>query len=173
MGKTDWEHYEVDLTSKPPAATKAAAPKKPVEKPLAGRGTRLGAKFIDLIVVNTPLALVFFFTGPSTEASEVTAIRVRYWIMGIIGVNILQAILLSIRGQSLGKLAAGIRIVDCVEESNPGFVRSVLWRSWLTGLIGLFPCLGNLFSLVDIGFIFSPDRRCIHDLFADTKVVQS
>jgi uncharacterized RDD family membrane protein YckC len=34
------------------------------------------------------------------------------------------------------------------------------------------PLLGGLFSLVNVCFIFRDDRRCIHDLIADTIVVK-
>ncbi len=49
--------------------------------------------------------------------------------------------------------------------------RLVFLRYGGPGLIGQIPFLGSLFSLLDALFIFSEERRCIHDHFADTKVV--
>ena len=36
---------------------------------------------------------------------------------------------------------------------------------------GFLAAAGGLFGLVDILFIFGSERRCIHDLIAQTKVV--
>jgi hypothetical protein len=38
-------------------------------------------------------------------------------------------------------------------------------------LIGVIPTVGTYFPFLDLGFIFGPERRCLHDLIADTKVV--
>ena len=34
------------------------------------------------------------------------------------------------------------------------------------------PLIGTVFSLVDVGFIFGKERRCLHDRIAGTCVVQ-
>ena len=81
------------------------------------------------------------------------------------------------RGRSLGKLAMGIRIVR-VDEAPAGFVHAVLLRAFVPAAIqfvlGMVPFLplGIAFWLADILCIFREDRRCIHDLIADTKVIK-
>lgn len=77
---------------------------------------------------------------------------------------------LTTRGQTLGKMVCKIKIVDLAGQ-NPGFVKAVLLRAVVPGIIGAVPLLGSIFSLVDPLFIFREDRRCIHDLIAGTKVV--
>lgn len=77
---------------------------------------------------------------------------------------------LTTRGQTLGKMVCKIRIVDLAGQ-NPGFVKAVLLRAVVPGIIGAVPVVGSIFSLVDPLFIFREDRRCIHDLIAGTNVV--
>ena len=81
--------------------------------------------------------------------------------------------MLSMRGQTIGKRLLGIRIVRFGDGSNPGFVRAWLLRSLVVGLIGTLPMVGNVFMIVNYAFIFRADRRCLHDLIADTKVVKA
>ena len=98
--------------------------------------------------------------------------------LGAFSLLIVQIVMLSMRGQTIGKRLLGIRIVRFGDGSNPGFVRAWLLRSVGVGLIGtlaalILPMLGNLFSIVNYCLIFRADRRCLHDLIADTKVVKA
>jgi uncharacterized RDD family membrane protein YckC len=40
------------------------------------------------------------------------------------------------------------------------------------GILGAIPGLGALLSLVNVLMIFGQEQRCLHDLFANTIVVQ-
>jgi hypothetical protein len=40
-------------------------------------------------------------------------------------------------------------------------------------LIGMIPYVGWIFSLADPLFIFGESRRCLHDMLADTIVVNT
>ncbi len=96
----------------------------------------------------------------------------------LVGVDILlvitvQTILLTMRGQSLGKLCLKIRIVRLIDEGPPGFIHAVLLRWWLISLLSVVPFVGRFFPIVNVCFIFRTDRRCIHDLIAGTKVVKA
>jgi uncharacterized RDD family membrane protein YckC len=85
---------------------------------------------------------------------------------------IVQIYLVSTRGQTIAKRILGLRIVRYTDGSNPGFVRGWLLRAFVPSLIGVLPMVGNLFTLVNYCFIFREDRRCLHDLIADTRVVK-
>ena len=61
-----------------------------------------------------------------------------------------------------------IKIVK-LDGANGGFMTNVLMRDIVNGLICLIP----LYGLVDILFIFSEERRCIHDHIAGTKVIRT
>ena len=87
-------------------------------------------------------------------------------------VMIYQVAMLTQRGQTFGKRAMKIRIVK-LDGSQPGFVHAVLLRMMVNGLPPAIPMVGRLYTLVDLLFIFSADRRCLHDRIAGTRVVQA
>ena len=69
-------------------------------------------------------------------------------------------------GQTIGKMTAGIRVVNAAEEA-PARV------SFGTAFIRTVCCLGSVLAL-GAGFLpalFSADRRTFHDRVADTRVV--
>lgn len=94
-------------------------------------------------------------------------------VIAWIALLIVQAVFLIKRGQSLGKMAVGIRIVKVSDESAPGFVKVFLLRMFIPNLLYGIPYLGVALLLVDLLFIFREDRRCVHDLIAETKVVDT
>jgi uncharacterized RDD family membrane protein YckC len=123
----------------------------------ATRGSRLLAVIVDMAVAIA--AWIFSFLTASAM----------FFIVSIIALAVVQIVLLSSRGQSIGKVVLGIKIVKFGTGNNGGFVPNVLVRVILNGIIGIIP----LYALVDILFIFRQDRRCLHDLIAGTEVVQA
>lgn len=79
-----------------------------------------------------------------------------------------QWILLSTSGQTIGKKLLMIRIVS-TSGVLPGFIQAVVLRNWVRLLFSFVPFLG----LIDLLFIFSESRRCLHDYLAGTRVVSS
>ena len=73
-------------------------------------------------------------------------------------------------GQSVGKRLLGIKIVR-TDGARAGLGRIFSLRILVPNVIYMVPILGALFALVDALFIFRDDRRCIHDLMADTQVI--
>lgn len=100
------------------------------------------------------------------------------WVWaGLAAALLLQALLLAVRAQNLGKLLVGVRVVRLDTGAPAGFGRTVLLRFALpVGLVFflnvVFP-LGLLFLFVDYFFMFRSDRRCLHDLIAGTIVVRA
>ena len=114
---------------------------------------------------------------PRLEDLDLTAITEgMVWVWaGLLGVVLVQALLLTLRGQNLGKLLVGARVVRAETGAPAGFIRGVLLRFALPVTLifllnVLFP-LGLIFLLIDYFFMFRADRRCLHDLIAGTKVV--
>ena len=93
--------------------------------------------------------------------------------LGFLALLIVQIYLLSTRGQSVGKKIMKVKIVKYLDDSSPGFVHACLLRLIVPGFINGIPIVGSIFPLVDACFIFSEERRCIHDLIAGTKVVNA
>ena len=86
----------------------------------------------------------------------------------LFAVMIVQGIFLVDRGQTVGKKMVHIQIVKRKDGQNGGFVRNILLRAFVNGLIAVIP----LYALIDILFIFSATKRCLHDRIAGTIVVQ-
>lgn len=84
----------------------------------------------------------------------------------VLGLLLIQWNLIATRGQSLGKMLLGMKIVDR-QGGNPGFVSGVILRNWLRAALNFIP----FFGLVDALVIFGDSRRCIHDFLAGTHVV--
>jgi uncharacterized RDD family membrane protein YckC len=159
----------------PPAAPVAA----PVyqtgpQTPLAERGSRLLAQILDgLSALPGGICLGIALAGANPETGAMTSGGAV--LAGIGGLYFLALLIANLRllakeGQSYGKKWAKVRIVRN-DGSKASFGRIFGLRYVVNGLIGAIPLLGSLYSLVDILFIFRQDRRCIHDLIADTKVV--
>lgn len=150
---------------------------------LAGRGIRLLAAIIDgilsmlfalpgLVMLSTRLvASGGRMPAFGTPAFDSTLSAMGVILVGWIILMIIQCWLLTTRGQTVGKKLMGIRIVRFSDDANPGFVHAVLLRAVVVTILDNIPWLGLLFWLVDCCFIFREDRRCIHDLIADTRVI--
>ena len=131
-------------------------PEQPPVQTFASRISRLGASVLDSVIAGAAFLVVIFI---SPELG----------LLFLLAVIIVQIVLLTRDGQSLGKKALDIRIVVHRTGENGGFVPNVLLRVVVNGLLGFIP----FYPFVDILFIFRKDRRCIHDLIAGTVVVNA
>lgn len=196
-GETEWKTLGDFAEFATPAATPGDVPPAPSSPPItvasmmggaapvvpvvtaelepAGRGTRLLAQIIDGltggIMVLPGLALMLM--GGQGRNNPLALIGVGLIVLAVLALLVIQIYLLTTRGQTIGKKLMSVKIVVFDDDSNPGFVKAVLLRLFVNGLIGAVPFVGAVYSLVDICFIFRDDRRCIHDLIAGTKVVKA
>lgn len=146
------------------------------DRPIASRGSRLGAAILDGLV-----AMVFLLPGlililgslESRRNEDAAVVALGALVVGGLVLVVVQVVLLSAQGQTLGKKMVGIRIVNISDGSNPGFGGAVFMRSFVPGLIGIIPFVGSIFPLVDICWIFGEESRCLHDLIAGTCVVEA
>jgi uncharacterized RDD family membrane protein YckC len=97
------------------------------------------------------------------------------WLITVVG----QALLLSVRSQSVGKLLVRVKVVR-LDGTKAGFVHAWLLREAVVTLIGgaisIVPIIGPFmlrpaFHLTDWLLVFRKDERCLHDLIAGTRVV--
>lgn len=170
------------------AAPQAAVPTAPLR--LAARETRLLARLIDtgLALLAFAPGMVWFFasvaavssgnglssveaTEMETDAASTAAANlggaILLTVLLALALLLVQTILLSTRGQTLGKKLLGIRVVR-TNGTEAGFAHAVLLRAVVMGIINGF---AGVTALIDPLLIFREDRRCLHDLVADTKVV--
>ena len=160
--------------SSPAAAVADIAPVGAQE--LAGRGLRLGGAIIDgLILLAILLPLMFvggYFSGMMSGQEPALATKLMWAVMGFVLFVLVQGYPLSQSGQTWGKKALKMKIVD-LEGRQPSFATLIGKRYLPVQAIGLVPYLGGLFGLVNVLFIFGEERRCIHDLIAGTRVVMA
>ena len=161
-----------------------SAPEAPVEIELApadlrlgSRWARLGAALVDwiiAIVVNFPVLYLVGYAhvegyrvrwSPSSFGMSVAAFAIALAMFALV-----QGYPLAKSGQSWGKRLLGLRIVD-LEGRQPGLAVLLFKRYAATRVVGLIPFVGPMYLVADELFIFSADKRCLHDLIADTRVV--
>ena len=148
--------------------------------PLATAGSRLAAVLVDgllflpAIVVGIIVAMMMKPAPGAPPPPMGAGSMALAAVVGLYGlaVVIYQIIMLSTRGQTVGKKAMKIRIVR-LDGSQPGFVHAFLLRAVVNALPSMIPVVGSIYGLVDVLFIFRADRRCIHDLIAGTRVVMT
>jgi uncharacterized RDD family membrane protein YckC len=158
--------------SAPSAAVADIAPAGRQE--LAGRGMRLGGAIIDaliLLVILIPLMVMGgYFSGMLTGQQPGFGTQLMWAALGFVIFVLVQGYPLSQSGQTWGKKALKMKIVD-LDGRQPSFGTLIGKRYLPVQLISAVPFVGGLFGLVNVLFIFREDRRCIHDLIAGTRVV--
>jgi uncharacterized RDD family membrane protein YckC len=143
---------------------------------LASLGKRFLGAFVDQMVYLVAIVVGFLpmlvlGNGNGQEPTE-------GFIIGLLAVagiallvpTIINAVMITKSGQSIGKKAVGIRIVQDPDRQLPGFVKGVLVRSYVTALLTQ---VVPFFGLIDVLFIFGEERKCVHDKMAHTIVINA
>jgi uncharacterized RDD family membrane protein YckC len=161
-------------------------------------GRRLAARAIDWFIAAIALAPGLSIIGPeiskiiielasgqtpsidnldSATIARGTLLVLSGWLI----VLAIQIVLLSRRGQSIGKLVLGLRVIQISTGAQAGFVHAWFLRECCITIIGtvlgLIPFMGMMlrpaFHVTDWCLIFRGDQRCLHDLIAGTAVVNA
>jgi uncharacterized RDD family membrane protein YckC len=160
---------------------------------LAYRSDRLAAVVLDSVSLGIAGVVAIYAWNATSLSSDASRIATEYasWSLFLA----VQAYFLTTRGQTLGKLFFHIRIVRSADGGPAGFARAVLlryivpellllaltWRAatgdghapfaWIS--LDSWPeALAMVLQLADVLFIFTADRRCLHDRLAGTKVIR-
>lgn len=159
-----------------PPAAEVADVSASGEAPLAGRGARLAGAIIDGVILLglwwivgkvTPWNI---FSPKMAEAGMVALLGMQ--MLGLLLFAIVNGYLLMTRGQTVGKMLLGMRIVrQDGAAASPG--RLIGLRYGVGWLLSALPVVGMVYALVDCLLIFRADRRCVHDLIANTIVVKT
>ena len=147
---------------------------------LASRWQRLGGSLFDGLLAFVAIIPSFFGLSLSEFARRGTRSNPFFFFTesgtwGVVAavlfgtLMIVQWTLLAKRGQTVGKIVAGTRVVG-VDDLPAGFLRTVVLRLWPVEIVSRVGMLQWL-ALVDVLFIFGASRRCLHDRIAGTKVV--
>ncbi len=162
----------------PYAAPTAQAPIAPIEHyddglVTAGRLQRLMAYLVDLgisVAIMVPALIGILRYRPERGIGELGGSLIGLSVIALLGLFVYTLMLLSREGQTLGKRIIGIRIVR-TDGERVSLGRLIGLRYFAPGLVGAIPYVGWVFSLANILWIFGEERRCLHDHFADTMVV--
>lgn len=144
--------------------------------PLPSRGRRLVARIIDALIVSIPVSLLVwpllgrgvFGNGNADGRSYVqqASVLIIYFVY--------EGLMLTARGQTVGKMAMRIRVAmlenGAIPRGGAGWSRSAVYS-----LVQLLPCIGFLFWLLNVLFCTwdKPFRQCLHDKTAKTVVVST
>lgn len=145
---------------------------------LASRLKRLAAALIDAAAILLPVMCVVllnydFSNEANSENNKEVGSVVFNSVLIIFFIYItLNIILIIKKSATVGKVLLGMTI----KRSNGNKCsasRIIFLRIIVNGIICSVPAVGTIYAIVDILFIFGEDRQCIHDLIADTIVVNS
>src|SRR5690606_28827614 len=147
---------------------------------LAGRGARLGAAIIDMIIMLVVLIPVMFIGGyfdmineaMATGAQPGLATGLMWNLISIVIFVVLQFFPLNASGQTWGKKVLKVKIVD-MQGNKPDMTKLMGIRYVLVYAISCIPFIGGILYLINVLMIFRNDRRCARDLIAGTKVVHA
>lgn len=138
---------------------------------LADRDVRLLARALDGIVAVSaliPATLVYLVLDPSQSLSEtISTGLLSITVVVSLAIMALQWGLLAVQGQTLAKMALGIR-VERQDGTPVGFLHGVVLREWIMPVLIVF-C--GFVGLIDALMIVSDERRTLHDIIANTRVV--
>ena len=146
------------------------------EQTLASRTERFFASLVDGITIMIFTMPAMYFTGGFDGITEGAEPSLSYTLLisalGFVIFFLINAKLLVNKGQTIGKKTLGIKIVD-TDGNLPEVKKHLIKRYAVYFIPGQIPLAGQLFSLINILFIFGKQRRCIHDLVAGTKVISA
>jgi uncharacterized RDD family membrane protein YckC len=146
---------------------------------LAGYGARIAAHLIDLILVSIAVLVVLFIMKPELFDYSIAQapLPVRLIIfLSLRGVHFLyEALLLAWNGQTLGKKALKIRVIQTNGEKLDvlsAVIRSLVRHGLVFGQLLLgFPWLLGILNYIVI--FFNKQRKCLHDVVAKTRVIKT
>jgi uncharacterized RDD family membrane protein YckC len=147
---------------------------------LAGRGARLGAAIIDGVIL-LAIVMPLMYMGGYMQAAAAAAqagqqvpfgTMLMWAVIGFVIFAVVQGFPLNATGQTWGKKALKIKIVD-LAGNKPPLGRLLGLRYLPIQIVSNVPMIGPVLALVDVLLIFRNDRRCGHDLIAGTRVVHA
>ena len=149
---------------------------------LAGILHRFGAQVVDGLIIGIPLAVIVLivmftvlglsFSDPESlqatmESPLLTMLQiVSGLVAGLIGM-VYEALMLAARGQTLGKMALGIKVVTA--DGRPITSGQAWGRAAVRQGLGLLSCCGLLVDYLPA--FFNDEKTTVHDMAAKTRVV--
>lgn len=144
---------------------------------LAGPGRRLSARIVDMVIFIVFAIIVGVATSGTGDASDESTEVPLGLILLFIAVSLIYEIwMIAARGQTLGKMAVGIKVIRIDNGGSPGLNTS--FSRWVLpgifGAIGAFLQVVGLVSvLIYLSLLWGKNRQGWHDMLAKTLVVKA
>lgn len=146
-----------------------------LENRKAGRGKRLGAALLDgliSLIWLAPVVWAGYMAMDVRRGLKPAGPMVALMLLGLalmVTIVVVNCLMLHRSGQTIGKRALDMAVVR-TDGSRIGLARYIFLRVVPLTVLSMIPFL-KLVNLVDPLLIFGKERRCLHDLIADTIVV--
>ncbi len=140
---------------------------------LADRGSRLVAAIIDgLIMMVITVPVMFLVGGKDLMAGKPPFMATLVaTVVGVIAFYFINAKSISTNGQTVGKKVARVKVVHI--DDTPISLNTYIAKRYLPLVaVNLIPVIGGILGLINVLMIFKGDKRCGHDMIANTKVVK-
>lgn len=133
---------------------------------LAGIGRRFAAILIDSLILSIPILLVVGITiAFAATNKDFNPLFIQPAFLSVIILYVAyEALMLGAKGQTLGKMAMKVKVVR--PDGTPISKGQAWGRSFMRQILA--SCL-SLFNYLPA--FFTKDRTCLHDLVANTRVV--
>ncbi len=147
-----------------------------LESRKASRGRRLAAALLDgviNVVWVAPIILGIMMAGGVRAGIKSAGPMAALMVLGLIlllAMIVINCVLVHRVGQTIGKRMLNIAMVRSSGD-RMGLARYIFLRLLPISLLGAIPWVGQFAGLVDVLLIFGAQRRCLHDLIADTIVI--
>lgn len=151
---------------------------------LASVSKRILAVLIDQLIMIAAIFPLLMHTGMDVLSKPMTPAHVQSIVesvpnhimtisaLMILAVFVVQTLMLIKKGQTLGKMAVGLRILDKNSLSLPSVTNILLIRTVLTNIAYSVPMIGMLLLVADfITMIIDKQKQSLHDKLAKTVVM--
>lgn len=140
---------------------------------LAGPGRRLLARIVDMVIYFVFLIIVGIAAGGTGDDSTEVPLSPLLFI----AVSLIYEVwMVAARGQTLGKMAVGIKVIRVDNGGPPGLNTSVS-RWVLPGIFGAIGAFVQVFGLVSLliylSLLWGNNRQGWHDMLAKTLVAKA
>lgn len=140
----------------------------------ARRMLRLASAIADglvLLAINIPIMMGTGYFQRAMQQQVTLGEQLGYSVVGLAIYMLINGYPLAKRGQTVGKMLGGIRIVDNDTGEILPLGRLFFLRLVPIQIANMIPIAGQVFNLIDALMIFGSERRCLHDRIANTKVI--
>ena len=134
---------------------------------------RLGARLLDGLIVSIPVTLLFFaiadprVVGRTISPEDALTLQLLASALG----GLYEIVLVHLRGQTVGKMAVGIKVAQIEDGRPPSWNRASI-RYGVPTLAQYVPYIGGIAALVVyLWLLWDPRRQGLHDKAARTIVI--